>query len=511
MATITYRLIKGNALTNLEVDTNFQNLNTEKIERNGSIPFTGKVQLATPATSTASVNLPSGDVSTPSAGDLWNNAGVLKFCKTSNSSVNVVTSDGAVPITGNLIIDGNLSVGGDTTFSDIAFSNNTLQLNNVGNASDANASGGGLILKGTTNKTILWDTSNTWTSSANFNLSQGRGYKINNNIVLSETALGTTVTSALGLSSIGSNTNSTLDVQGSLTAGSNISLTSNSSAYRGTTGSATVKLLGTTTTQTKFFAATDAGGFIWSNQAGGTVWSLMTASGFKVAGGVAVGAGNSVPTDGAISADTLTATGAISAASLAITGAISAASLTTTGNITSSGGTVSATAISSSGTIAATGAITAASLTTTGNMTTTAGTVSAANVRATTALAVGTATLGGAGTINASGDVTAYATSDRRLKENIFTIQGAMDKLIWVNGYTFDWTDEAIALKGGEDGYFVRKHDVGLIAQEIENILPEAVATREDGYLAVRYEKLVPILIQAVKELKREIDALKMR
>ena len=51
--------------------------------------------------------------------------------------------------------------------------------------------------------------------------------------------------------------------------------------------------------------------------------------------------------------------------------------------------------------------------------------------------------------------------------------------------------------------------DVGVIAQEIEEVLPEIVATRDNGYKAVYYEKLVPLLIEAVKELKAEVDELK--
>jgi hypothetical protein len=56
-----------------------------------------------------------------------------------------------------------------------------------------------------------------------------------------------------------------------------------------------------------------------------------------------------------------------------------------------------------------------------------------------------------------------------------------------------------------------RGHDVGVIAQEIEEVLPEIVTTRESGYKAVKYEKIVPLLIEAVKELKAEVDSLRSR
>lgn len=115
------------------------------------------------------------------------------------------------------------------------------------------------------------------------------------------------------------------------------------------------------------------------------------------------------------------------------------------------------------------------------------------------------------GAITATNNITAYASSDLRLKNNINIIQSALDKIEKINGVEFDWNNDYIEQYGGEDGYFVRKHDVGVIAQELEEVLPEVVATREDGYKAVRYEKIVPLLIQAIKELKKQIDILKSK
>jgi hypothetical protein len=98
------------------------------------------------------------------------------------------------------------------------------------------------------------------------------------------------------------------------------------------------------------------------------------------------------------------------------------------------------------------------------------------------------------GDVNASGDITAFFTSDQRLKTNITPINNALDKIDQITGVTYDWDTE---LQQRHEG-----HDVGVLAQEVESILPEAVVTREDGYKAVNYEKLVPLLIQAIKELK---------
>jgi hypothetical protein len=106
-------------------------------------------------------------------------------------------------------------------------------------------------------------------------------------------------------------------------------------------------------------------------------------------------------------------------------------------------------------------------------------------------------------------DIVAFYSSDSRLKENITDIQGALASLDKIRGVEYDWTEEYLASKGGEDNAFTRKHDVGVIAQELQEVLPEAVLERSDGFMGVRYEKIVPLLLQAVKELKSELDQLK--
>jgi hypothetical protein len=116
--------------------------------------------------------------------------------------------------------------------------------------------------------------------------------------------------------------------------------------------------------------------------------------------------------------------------------------------------------------------------------------------------------MGTLGEIRASSEITAYFSSDRRLKENIKLIENPITIIDQIRGVTFDWTDEHMAHRGGEDGYFVRKHDIGVIAQEVQAVLPELVGTREDGYLAVKYEKMVPLLIEAIKEQQKTIDTL---
>jgi hypothetical protein len=104
------------------------------------------------------------------------------------------------------------------------------------------------------------------------------------------------------------------------------------------------------------------------------------------------------------------------------------------------------------------------------------------------------------GNILANADVIAYSSSDSRLKENIVPIENALDKIKKISGVMFDW----------KDGHEIdRKHDTGLIAQEVEEVLPEVVVTRPSGYKAVRYEKIMGLVVQAIKELSDQVDELR--
>ena len=111
------------------------------------------------------------------------------------------------------------------------------------------------------------------------------------------------------------------------------------------------------------------------------------------------------------------------------------------------------------------------------------------------------------GRIDAGNDIVAFSTSDKRLKENIKPLDNALDKVLKISGVSFDWkplSEEEKKTIHGNQG-----HDVGVIAQEIEEVLPEVVTTRDSGYKAVKYEKIVPLLIESIKELKAEIEELK--
>ena len=126
--------------------------------------------------------------------------------------------------------------------------------------------------------------------------------------------------------------------------------------------------------------------------------------------------------------------------------------------------------------------------------------------------------------LSAIGNITAYS-SDRRLKENFKYIDSPLEKIKKLNGYTFDWKNEVKELGFSPD---IEKDDVGLIAQEVQEVIPQAVAPAPfdqewnndikenisrsgENYLTIQYEKLVPLLVEAIKEQQKQIDDLKAK
>jgi hypothetical protein len=104
------------------------------------------------------------------------------------------------------------------------------------------------------------------------------------------------------------------------------------------------------------------------------------------------------------------------------------------------------------------------------------------------------------GALNVTGDIAAFFTpSDRNWKDNIAPLTDSLSKVCAISGNRFDWNK-----KSDYSGT-----DVGLIAQEVRDILPEAVAEREDGHLSVSYIKIIPLLVEAIKELRNEVENLK--
>jgi hypothetical protein len=110
--------------------------------------------------------------------------------------------------------------------------------------------------------------------------------------------------------------------------------------------------------------------------------------------------------------------------------------------------------------------------------------------------------LDGPGTLTVAGDLVAYGSpSDKRYKENIKPVTKALDKVSKLQGVTFDWKESESLLN--------IKKDIGFIAQDVQEVLPELVRENEDGKLSLRDKGIVPILVEAIKELKAEIQELK--
>ena len=128
--------------------------------------------------------------------------------------------------------------------------------------------------------------------------------------------------------------------------------------------------------------------------------------------------------------------------------------------------------------------------------------VSTDGIELISALGVGTSPSGTTGEIRATNDITAFYSSDKRLKDNITPITEPLSKLSQLGGYTFDWIPK-------EGIHSHEGRDVGVIAQEVEEVLPEVTNTRHNGYKAVKYEKIVPLLIECIKAQQSQIDELK--
>jgi hypothetical protein len=100
--------------------------------------------------------------------------------------------------------------------------------------------------------------------------------------------------------------------------------------------------------------------------------------------------------------------------------------------------------------------------------------------------------------LKARADVWAYTSSDPLLKDNKELIKNPLDIISKINGYTFDWNEKSADHLQG--------HDYGVMADEIQAVMPELVTTRDDGVRAVRYEGIIPLLVEAIKQLNNEVN-----
>jgi hypothetical protein len=122
------------------------------------------------------------------------------------------------------------------------------------------------------------------------------------------------------------------------------------------------------------------------------------------------------------------------------------------------------------------------------------------------------------GTIYAGNNIVAYS-SDRRLKENVKTIESPLEKVLGLEGVTFNWNE----LAEKEAGFDREEGQVGLLAQDLQKILPEAVkiapfdsdpsgeSISGEKYLTIQYERVVPLLLEAMKEQQTQIETLEAR
>jgi len=101
-----------------------------------------------------------------------------------------------------------------------------------------------------------------------------------------------------------------------------------------------------------------------------------------------------------------------------------------------------------------------------------------------------------------TGDVVAFGLSDKRLKDNIKPIKNCLQKVLQLEAIEFDWNNKQETYTG---------HDIGLIAQQVEKIVPEIVETRRNGFKAIKYEKITALLVGAIKEQQAIIDSIEKR
>ena len=111
------------------------------------------------------------------------------------------------------------------------------------------------------------------------------------------------------------------------------------------------------------------------------------------------------------------------------------------------------------------------------------------------------------GNIECEADIIAFSTSDERLKDNIEYIPNCLQKVLSLDAVEFDWNEDLQKTYKG--------HDIGLIAQQVQEIAPEIVEKRSNGYLGLKYEKMIPLLVGAtqeqdevISELEKQVDQL---
>ena len=466
MASITLRATNGGPLTNAQVDANFTNLNTEKIERDGSIPMTGKLTLDTPVATNASVNFPSSatNPTSPVAGDVWNNSNTLKFyngtvaLQLASLSGSETFTNKTINLSSNTLVATSAQLAAaitdETGTGSVVFANSptltTPTIAQVNASADFTVDAtGDIILDAEDGDVFLKDAGVTF------------GVLNNNTTSAGNLVIKSSTNNALAFSTDGTTPKALLygGVQGSYFTTS-AALTSGP-AFLATVSAGSTSIFGSLGTEPSGSNMDFKGG--WAHNVG-----------FDAATGNFIGISDGANNGGAMM---LASTGGngIEFYTIASTGS---------SNQTISGNTMYSThrkmVIDQNGRLTVYGA---------------------AHISG-TGLAVGTSLTpsGTDGRIDASNDVVAFSTSDARLKKDIENITDALEKVLTLRGVTFTWKEEH------KDVHGYTGKDTGVIAQDVEKVLPEVVQHRDNGYMAVKYEKMMGLLIEAIKELNNKVD-----
>ncbi|HET8688579.1 MAG TPA: tail fiber domain-containing protein [Methanosarcina sp.] len=454
----------------------------------------------TPSTSNYGMYIGIGDVAINSATQARLNINAATVLLATSTGVAVT---GALSTTGNATVMGNVSIGGAVALSAPGGSP-VLQINSGNN--------GMLFGKWDTNNSAMWNTGVTpiannysllsSTTASILNSTTNTSLRINDTPILAATSSGVAITGSTA-------------VTGAITSSSTVSVTVGSSGTL-------LSLTNTNTSVNQYsqlsLSAGAATSYIFQASPGSTNWAGTNSL-------------NIVPA-GTLRISTPSSTGLVDIqGNLSISQNVTTTGITASGYIRRSlpgvgyleGNYGSAESPGSSGPIYTIGGAYQPTATTLGNMygigyayspvyasaipgyVTAWGMYVASNGVARIFFNSDSGSIGCTGSIAAGGDITAFATSDKRLKTNILPITNALSKVGKLNGFTYTWNDTAVELDASKN---TEVREAGLYAQEVEDVLAEVVTTRDNGYKAVRYEKIVPLLVEAIKDLKAEKDTL---
>jgi hypothetical protein len=548
MAYILTRVDKGTPLTYHEVDSNFTNLNDGKLERAAISGVTGTITSSATTSTITSVSVDTlavGMVLVKTAGTgALGTASVISDVDPTNNTITVVGSTshtaGSVTFTArpalsggyidgtpigatsastgafttieassDVTITGNLTVNGTTTninTTNLVIEDKNVILGDVTTPSNTTADGGGITLKGLTDKTLNWvNSTSAWTSSEDFNLLTGKVYEINGTSVLSGSTLGSGVT-ASSLTSVGTLTSLAVTVA----SGTTVPLTVTNAG----TGD-TARFLDASGDTTMF--RIDAAGLVGINVA--STDTLVAPlqygnfSSYTPAGGLAA------------------LTSSVNSYNQFIvqnsnSGSAASSDIVVNNNLSTDTTYYGDFGINSNGWAAAGAGISPLSVQNNVYLTATTGDLC---LGTTTSNAIrfviaNDTTTGGSAYIDTSynfgtrGNITAYY-SDARLKNISGNIPNALNKVKQLNGVYYTNNDLAKSF-----GYTSDENQVGVIAQEVEQVLPEILkpapfdvtadgtgSASGENYKTVQYDRLVPLLIEAIKELSAQVEELKNR